>query len=882
MFWGCPVPGSEIASVHWSALRYSGPSPMWMQVHWNHNVIWALPDADMPQSPAGGKAYDVALPGGSCAVHLKLAHGGGGAEPARTFWIAGPRIVVRDLAPPSVVIRRVPAGWINATTNQARVEWTASDNFGSAGIAQQRVDISGVMRWHGWPGQGEHWTDLDLTGVGDGARNVGVAVDGNGTGHSGANATIYIDRTPPDAWSLAVGYPGVPGRADLSWTQGDNMSGVASVEVQANASGDGTLTGPWVTVATSGPGGGTRHIPHVAMTAVPDGMHAWRIRSRDEAGNTGVQNAPDRIAVDTTPPNVDLTVGAGHVSRAAVRVFASDNLQSALGLGTTEILVNTAADGSASGEWKTLLAAVRAPGLHNDSFPLAGLPDGPHRVLVRVRNGGPFGNLLYTERTATVTVDLTGPSLAGATFTHAGPTRVDVSFTAQDAGAGVASAEVQWLDGATWRTLLTRPITAGAQTLQVDTSSLPQAGPLLRLIVTDGAGNQTIAQSQQGHIGIDRTAPTVTGVRLEGGPPWALAWSQSDGGSGLGTCPATIHVSGPGTGSSQPGQACRRSHPATIHVSGPGTGSEWREVFSRALKDGDQRALLPVEGFAPGAYRVLLTVCDAAGNATAVEAGGFTIPAPAATQTAASSTTVVLAPDGARSGEGLGSTGGSTADPHATLRRARLTVRVRGARTERFGGQAHYVSGLRFGRRLTVDGRLVRFDGRPLPGREILVRGYRDRTVGRAVTRRDGRFVVHARPDTSGVLKVGVPAGRELLPARASAGIRVSVRPLVSLRASRTRALAYGAPVRFTGRLSPAPGLIGGDPKKSIVLEWLDPIRGVWRPVLNARVRRDGGYRFAWRFTAKNLTIPMRVRVPVERGWPLESARSSIARVTVR
>ena len=127
-------------------------------------------------------------------------------------------------------------------------------------------------------------------------------------------------------------------------------------------------------------------------------------------------------------------------------------------------------------------------------------------------------------------------------------------------------------------------------------------------------------------------------------------------------------------------------------------------------------------------------------------------------------------------------------------------------------------------------------------------------------------------------LRVGVPVGRRLLPARPSADIRLEVRPEVSLSASTTVATS-GTEVLFTGRLRPAPGDIGLGSRKGIVLQWLDPVRKAWRPVVNARIRRDGTFSVSWRFGIRGLTIPMRVVVPEEVGWPLLPARSRVIRV---
>ena len=97
---------------------------------------------------------------------------------------------------------------------------------------------------------------------------------------------------------------------------------------------------------------------------------------------------------------------------------------------------------------------------------------------------------------------------------------------------------------------------------------------------------------------------------------------------------------------------------------------------------------------------------------------------------------------------------------------------------------------------------------------------------------------------------------------------RVEVRPKVRLAASSSVALA-GQEVRFTGRLVPAPADIGLGSRKGVVLEWLDPVRGTWRPVVNARIGADGTFAIPWSFALRGLTIPMRVTVPTEVGWPL-------------
>ena len=184
-----------------------------------------------------------------------------------------------------------------------------------------------------------------------------------------------------------------------------------------------------------------------------------------------------------------------------------------------------------------------------------------------------------------------------------------------------------------------------------------------------------------------------------------------------------------------------------------------------------------------------------------------------------------------------GGAGSTAADPFARLRSARMSVRVIGARWARHAGRRALVARIGIGRTVTIAGRLRDARARAIAGAEIRARGHRGVVVGRTLTRRDGRFRLVARPTAGGLLAIGVPAGRELLPSRGVPAVVIEVRPRVSLAASSSSAAA-GQEVRFTGRLVPAPADIGLGSRKGVVLEWLDPVRGTWRPVVNAAHRR--------------------------------------------
>jgi hypothetical protein len=361
--------------------------------------------------------------------------------------------------------------------------------------------------------------------------------------------------------------------------------------------------------------------------------------------------------------------------------------------------------------------------------------------------------------------------------------------------------------------------------MTVDVSRLPQGVESVRLAVADRAGNVAVATGR-----LDRTAPAVTDLRLRDG---RLAWRQADPSGGFGACETAVQVNG------------------------PGTENQWREVAAAPLGAGPQSVRIPLDGYAPGAYRLRVAACDAAGNvALATLAGGL------------------------RAGGGSGPLGAArAADPFDRLADGRLTLRAPGARVERARGRDVLVRRVRFGDALTVSGRLREATGAPARHARVEARGPGGRVVGRGTTGRDGRFRMRLRPDAGGPVRVGVPSGDGLFPVRPETALRVVVAPRIELRASDLHPAA-GRSVIFSGRVLPAPSRVGAR-SKGIVLEWLDPQRDSWRPVVNARTGADGSFRIPWDFGLGGLTIPLRVRVPEEGGWPLLPAVSEQVAVTV-
>ena len=831
MAWGCPVGGSEIAYVKWSALRHDPPSAFAQEVVSEYGTEYSLPDVWLPVSPNLATDYAFPMPAGRCSATLQLRQGDQVAQHARTYWIGNPHVYYRDLTAPSVAIRNVPLQWLNAADTTIPVTWGVADNWGSDGVTTQTVSFGGLTKWSGVPGVGEHGATIDLAGVLDGHPVLRIDVDGDGTAPGATAQTLSVDRTAPTASAPTATLTATPAGASFSWTTGDATSGVAGSQIEINDAPNGAVTGQWVATGPVLSGGGAKSAADVLVSGVPDGVHATRVRVRDNAGNVAY-SAHGEVVVDKTAPTITLgAIPVTPVRALTLTATLDDNLAVRLGLGVTRIQANAAPDGTTSGVWVNLHEpAVLGAGAHRLPLDLAALSDGRHLVRFTTENGGPAGPRLVGTTTFTLDVDQTSPTVTDVAFRRVGPERVDVGWIARDARSGVASARLDWFDGATWKALMTVPATNGIGALALDTTLLPGGDHPVRVVVGDAAGNETFTQTQS--IAVDRIPPGVTGLRVTGGPPWSVTWVGTD----------------------MLGAPCQTK----VFVNGPQTALQWAEVATAPGGNGERSVVLPLEGFAAGAYRVRVTACDAAGNTTSVETAGILIGAQ--TQTAAA---------------GAASRAGSR------LTDATLTVAVAGAKTTQRDGGARYTLRVGYGTRVRITGRLTDAAGRPIAGEGVSARTAKGVIVASARTGADGRYAVTVLAEQSGVLSMGVAVDQSFLPEFPTADVRVLVLPRVNLNASSRTAVALGAPIVFTGRLTPSPrarDLRG----KAIVLEFRDPVRRAWRPVVNARVRANGTFRIAWRFQARGQRIPMRVRVPAELGWNLEGQVSAPITITIR
>ena len=738
MNWGCPVPGSEIAAVSWNALRYAAASSADLQLKANGGTVWAEGDVGMPQSPADGRTYGIGLPGGVCDLKLEIVQTEQRKQHARVWWIGGPGVVVRDVAPPSAAINSVPAAWISGGQQAARVAWQASDNFGSDGIGSQRVSVDGEVRWAGAPGQGQMATDVPLDGLADGVHRVHLDVDGDGTAGAGGDATVRVDRTPPEIGEMNTTFDNASGRATIAWSAADATSGLATATAEVNSAGDGSTSGTWVGSGTATRTSAGQRITRVAGTGMADGVHTWRVSARDDAGNTLQEPAQVPIVVDTQTPKIDMVpIPAAWTSTLPLDVTLHDNLESVLGLGDLDIEVNIAADGTSHGDWVLMSQESHAPGREQMQVPLTGLGDGTHQVRLKLRNGGPFGQTLVAQRLGLVRTDLTPPDLARAALTVLPDGRVRMIWSADDVRSGVERVRLQWLDGWTWRTVTERPASDGTGIVTLDPALIPDPEARMRVQVGDVAGNM------------------------------------------------------------------RAMEVAMPEVARPAT---------------------PSQPAAPGA----------------------TTPP------------------------------GSPKHMADEAREGILTLGLERGSVEMIEGTEYRTTSITYGQAIVVTGRLVAKGGGPLAGFAMVAR-QSGRDVGSAVTGPDGSFRLRAVPRQSGPVDVGVPDGSSVVPIPSGPRVGVHVRATVTLMASSHEATAKGAPIVFRGKVAPAPGAA-----KAVVLEWRDPFRRKWRPVVNARTRADGSFTMSWRFQASGLTVPFRVRAPKEMGWPLGAGMSKNVTVRVR
>lgn len=189
---------------------------------------------------------------------------------------------------------------------------------------------------------------------------------------------------------------------------------------------------------------------------------------------------------------------------------------------------------------------------------------------------------------------------------------------------------------------------------------------------------------------------------------------------------------------------------------------------------------------------------------------------------------------------------------------------------------------VRYGRSVTITGRLLNAAGRPIAGARLDVQSL-VRTVGGTYHPQG-----HVVSDAKGDFRYVVPKG----PSRAirfayrrnlqdsdysqTSTVELKVVPSISLSANK-RSLRNKQSVRLAGRIAGAPRAS----RKLVEIQALDGRR--WRTIASTRLRA-GRFDYAYRFmrTRGLVTYAFRARVRTETGWTFASGESKAVKVTVR
>ncbi len=760
------------------------------------------------------RPFAIATSGCRAQLRIDQAIAGNTSDPAKRYWVTSPRAIVRDVQPPSVAMGPLPAGW--RSVNALDVAWSAWDNFDQSGVGNHHVFIDGGERFVGAFRQlGDLGASIDLAGIADGQHSVAVVVDGDGTAGGSASGTILLDRTPPNA--ILAPSRLSPGHFRIDTDGGDPApgSGLASWNVQT---GDGAQLASSQT--------GTGPLADVNLSRFDGSDVIVELTTRDVAGNQGHgSSAP--LRVDVTAPSVAYSnLGADWHTSGPLPVGLDLGDNRADGIGALVMSINRAGDGTGSGE-EVVIADVKNParGPLAISPPLpSGLTDGIHRLTTVVRDPA-FPTQLASAAQGVVRIDNTSPTLGNPTgwVLSRGTNGSKFSLLlpdVDDAASGVAAVRVlanSDTGGATppngFRQVGTATPGASALSIPIDLAGMAEGRHATLVEAIDAAGNVT--QVSGPALVTDGTPPSVTIDEIIVGTG-LIRWTQRDSG-GFGAC-ATV-----------------------VAIQGVGTHSAWRPVFEIPGRDvgAGGTTTLPLKGMAAGAYQARVTVCDSAGNSASVTKG-FTIVADS-----------VAATTGPSAGSGASS---KNKDPN--LEGARLVSVV----VQREPGKRRTVpgrEGFDHGEYVRVSGRLLQLDGRPLADVAIVLRDSGGVWSAGGRTAHDGSFSLSAMLGRGGkwtISAVGSPGLSKLLTIQVHA-------KLVSNLASRTLRQGEGLVVR--GRLVPGPLAAN----KLLQLQWRDGRQ--WRPVANVTANASGNFEVRYRFhRGGGYSVPMRLVVPGERGWP--------------
>ena len=184
---------------------------------------------------------------------------------------------------------------------------------------------------------------------------------------------------------------------------------------------------------------------------------------------------------------------------------------------------------------------------------------------------------------------------------------------------------------------------------------------------------------------------------------------------------------------------------------------------------------------------------------------------------------------------------------------------------------------VRFGRSVTLAGRLTNSDGQPQPGAEIQVYSRTDTSpeqlAGVVQTGTDGRYRYRARGSSTRTLRFAYRGTPRILPAEHQVTLLVPAASTIKVRPRRT---TNGRSVRFGGRLAA--------PLAGKLVELQARLPGRWQTFRTVRASAAGVWRARYRFTGTcgSRRYRFRARLPKQAGYPYETGHTRTAAVRVR
>jgi hypothetical protein len=337
-----------------------------------------------------------------------------------------------------------------------------------------------------------------------------------------------IDNTAPS--SVTVTNPGatVSGTKSLNGTATDGGSGIQTIALQYSPTGLNT----WTT-ACSGTSSPTNCNFNTATVA--DGLYDFRTLATDNANNQAPSaTTSPATRIDNTAPTVSMvSLAAGVRGTIAPSATASD------GTGSGVASVSIEYRSSPAGAWVPLCTdSTPSPYSCSLNTTAGATPDGLYDFRATA-----LDNVSKTTTSAIITTRIDNTAPTAVSLTDPGSPFGGIktfSGAATDSGSGVATLDIQYLNGSTWVTVCTA--TTSPFSCQANTATLPIPDGVysFRSLATDVAGNFTASTAVPTRR-VDNTAPTATmtdpGTNLRG--TITLAATASDG-TGSGVAGVTI------------------------------------------------------------------------------------------------------------------------------------------------------------------------------------------------------------------------------------------------------------------------------------------------------------------------------------------------------